>query len=170
MGHWLQPRTNMSGQRALDWKRADGAPDDHSMSPIRLMFINTFCCAEWNCYKPWHSTACFGGGAHCVCPGMAHGTKELPVPSFRLHIWPNKSPSLTCMIFKTVLQLFKPRLLQKLQFSAWTGTVTVIQIRVDHETGSRWVKRLTTIIPIRTIAFTSLRKGSNWSVAKLQKV
>lgn len=31
------------------------------MSTIRLMFINTFCCVEWNCSEPWHSAACFWG-------------------------------------------------------------------------------------------------------------
>lgn len=73
----LWPRTNtLTGQRALDWEPADGAVNAHQcvcvcararthirahMSTIRLMFINTFCCVEWNCSEPWHSTAYFWG-------------------------------------------------------------------------------------------------------------
>lgn len=76
----LRPRTNTpTCQRALDWEPADGALNaNHTvyvctsvcyvctcecahLSTIRLMFINTFCCVEWNCSEPWHRTACFSG-------------------------------------------------------------------------------------------------------------
>lgn len=54
------------------------------MSTIRLMLINTFCCVEWNCSEPWHSTAYFRDlNMHvwvCVL-AWPSGTTELSVLS-----------------------------------------------------------------------------------------
>ena len=60
------------------------------MSTIRLMFINTFCCVEWNCSEPWHNTAYFWGlNVHAwVCVlAWPTGTTELSLHS--------KAPSAT---------------------------------------------------------------------------
>lgn len=97
----LRPRTNtLTSQRALDWEPADSAVNAHHsafcvcvcvyMSTIRLMFINTFCCVEWNCSEPWHSTAYFWGlNVHAwVCVlAWPTGTTELSLHS--------KAPSAT---------------------------------------------------------------------------
>lgn len=41
------------------WECTECSPECVYMSTIRLMFINTFCCVEWNCSEPWHSPAYF---------------------------------------------------------------------------------------------------------------
>lgn len=63
------------------------------------MFINTFCCAEWNCYEPWHSAACFGGLTACVL------------------VWPMVQQSCQCPLCRPT---YLTRLLQKLWHCIWT--------------------------------------------------
>lgn len=56
MVHWTPTTLSMCAQVCVMCAR-----ECAHLSTIRLMFINTFCCVEWNCSEPWHRTACFWG-------------------------------------------------------------------------------------------------------------